>query len=63
MPTRSLVLLAVFASLRWSELMGLRCGDVDLEAATVQVGRSAVEVCTAIVVKSPKTAAGVRTMA
>ena len=32
---RLLVLLAVFGSLRWGELLGLRKSDFDLDAATV----------------------------
>lgn len=60
---RALVLLAVFASMRWGELMGLRRADIDLETASVSIERSAVELGTRIVVKAPKTAAGVRSVA
>jgi integrase len=34
---RALVLLAMFTSLRWSELGGLRRCDIDLNALTVRV--------------------------
>jgi integrase len=60
---RALVLVAVFGSLRWGELVGLRRGDVDLGAATVEVRRSVSEVGGRLVVKAPKTAAGVRVVA
>jgi integrase len=40
---RALVLLAVFASLRWGELAALRRADVDLSTQTVQVFRQLVE--------------------
>ena len=39
---RMLVLLAVFASLRWGELMGLRKSDFDLVDGLVHVERSVV---------------------
>ena len=60
---RALVLLAVFGSMRWGELMGLWSSDLDLDQAVVHIKRSAVEVGTTIVLKSPKTRAGVRTVA
>ena len=60
---RLLVLLAVFGSLRWGELMGLQRGDIDLNAMTVQVSRSVSEVGGELVVKAPKSAAGVRRIA
>jgi integrase len=41
---RALVLLAMFSSLRWSELGGLRRCDVDLAARTVRVTRQLVVV-------------------
>jgi integrase len=34
---RTLVLLAVFGSLRWGELTGLRRSDIDIQAHTVRV--------------------------
>ena len=60
---RLLVLLAVFASLRWGELMGLRKTDFDLVDGLVRVERSVVLIGAEQVVKRPKTAAGVRTVA
>ena len=57
------MLLAVFASLRWGELMGLRKTDFDLVDGLVRVERSVVLVGAEQVVKRPKTAAGVRTVA
>jgi hypothetical protein len=43
--------------------MGLRKSDIDLNEATVSIERSVVEVGDGSVVKEPKTAAGVRTIA
>ena len=60
---RLLVLLAAFGSLRWGELMGLTRDDVDLQAMTVHVRRSVAEVGGQLVIKSPKTAAGRRSVA
>jgi integrase len=60
---RALILLATFGSLRWGELMGLRKSDIDLNEAMVSIERSVVEVGDGLVVKEPKTAAGVRTIA
>jgi integrase len=60
---RVLVLLAVFGSLRFGELMGLIREDVDLDRATVEVRRSVAEVNGRQTVKAPKTAAGRRTVA
>jgi integrase len=37
---RALILLAVFASLRWGELAALRRTDIDLDAGTVRIARS-----------------------
>ena len=39
-----LVLLAMFSSLRWSELGGLRRCDIDLAGRTVRVTRQLIEV-------------------
>jgi integrase len=41
---RALVLLAMFSSLRWSELGGLRRCDIDLAACTVRVTRQIAQV-------------------
>ena len=60
---RVLVLLAVFGSLRWGELLGLRRGDVDLETMTLHVRRSVTEVGGQLVTKGPKTTAGRRSVA
>ena len=60
---RVLVLLAVFGSMRWGELMGLRRSDVDLENASVNIERSVVELGTDRLIKEPKTHAGVRSVA
>lgn len=60
---RLLVLLAVFGSMRWGELMGLRRGDLDLDEALVRIERSTTEVGTRLVTKSPKTDAGRRVVA
>ncbi len=60
---RLLVLLAVLASLRWGELVGLRKTDFDLVDGLVRIERSVVLIGAEQVVKKPKTAAGVRTVA
>ncbi len=60
---RLLVLLAVFASLRWGELKGLRKSDFDLNVGLVNIERSISLVGAQQIVKAPKTAAGGRTVA
>jgi hypothetical protein len=55
-------LVGQIRSLRWG-LSGLRKSDIDLNEATVSIERSVVEVGDGSVVKEPKTAAGVRTIA
>lgn len=60
---RAFVLLAVFGSLRWGELMGLRRSDFDLVAGHVRIERAVSEIDARQVIKKPKTAAGVRTVA
>jgi integrase len=60
---RLLVLLAVFGSLRWGELMGLRRSDFDVDAGLVRVERAVSEVGARQIIKKPKTAAGVRVVA
>lgn len=60
---RMLVLLAVFGSLRWGELMGLRKTDFDLALGLVCIERAVSSVGSRLIVKKPKTAAGVRTVA
>jgi integrase len=58
-----LILLAKFGLYAGGKLMGLRKSDIDLNEATVSIERSVVEVGDGSVVKEPKTAAGVRTIA
>lgn len=60
---RAFVFLAVFASLRWGELMGLRRSDIDLNAGLVRVERAVSELGSRQVIKEPKTAAGRRVVA
>ena len=58
---QALVLLAMFSSLRWGELAGLRRCDIDLEARTVRVDRQLTEVRgRGIEFGPPKSAAGNR---
>jgi len=60
---RVLVLLAAFASLRWGEITALRRCDIDINAGTVTVVRQHVQLDTgAVVVSSPKSRAGLRTV-
>ena len=58
-----MVLLAVFGSLRYGELLGLTRADLDLSGARLHVRRAVAEVNGSLVVKAPKTAAGTRTVA
>ncbi|MFG3478674.1 tyrosine-type recombinase/integrase [Streptomyces sp. NPDC047980] len=61
---RVLILLAAFTGLRFGELAALQRHDLDLERRTVAVRRALAETRTdGIVVKTPKSAAGVRTVA
>ena len=60
---RMLVLLAVFGSLRWGELVGLRKSDFDLPEGLVHIERAISLVNGRQLIKKPKTAAGVRTVA
>ena len=58
---RALVLLGIFASLRWGELAALRRADVDLEACTIHVERQLTEtIGGAPAFGPPKSDAGVR---
>lgn len=57
---RLLVLLAVFGSLRWGELLGLRKSDFDLDTSTVRISRAVSELGSKLTIKEPKTAAGLR---
>jgi integrase len=61
---RAMILLTTFASLRFGEVTALERVDVDLEAATVRVRRSFVEVRgEGLVAGPPKSQAGLRTVA
>ncbi|MEU8441944.1 tyrosine-type recombinase/integrase [Streptomyces microflavus] len=61
---RVFILLAAFTGLRFGELAALQRHDVDLERRTVAVRRALAETRTdGILVKAPKSAAGVRTVA
>jgi integrase len=58
---RAMVLLATFASLRFGEVTALQRGDLDLEAGTVRVRRTFVEITGRGMVEGPpKSAAGRR---
>ena len=52
--------LACFAGLRRGEVLGLRRGDIDLEAGLIRVERQRVRVGGQIVTAPPKSAAGTR---
>ncbi|WP_406305232.1 tyrosine-type recombinase/integrase [Streptomyces sp. NBC_00885] len=61
---RVLILLAAFTGLRFGELAALERRDVDLERRTVSVRRALAETRTdGLLIKAPKSAAGVRTVA
>ncbi|MEV0678084.1 tyrosine-type recombinase/integrase [Actinosynnema sp. NPDC050436] len=61
---RLLVLAAAFTGLRWGELIGLRRGDVDLDAPTVKVPRRLAQLNSGkLVAGPPKSEAGYRTVA
>jgi integrase len=61
---RALILLAVFASLRWGELAALRRKDIDLDARTVRVERTLTELPGGrYIFGPPKSDAGQRTVA
>ncbi|MGW8358742.1 tyrosine-type recombinase/integrase [Streptomyces wedmorensis] len=61
---RVFILLAAFTGLRFGELAALQRHDIDLDRRTVAVRRSLAETRTdGILVKTPKSAAGVRTVA
>ena len=60
----TLVLVAAFAGLRWGELAELRRRDLDIERRTIRVDRAVVELAGGeMLVKTPKTRAGHRTVA
>ncbi|GAB4602010.1 tyrosine-type recombinase/integrase [Mycobacterium avium] len=56
------VTILAYTGLRWSELVGLRVGDIDLGARRLYVRRAAPEVEGRIVIGPPKTRAGIRTV-
>lgn len=60
---RALVLLAMFGSLRWGELMALRAEHLDLDGRLVRVEASLVETTQGTVLGPTKTTAGGRTVA
>lgn len=60
---RLMTLLASWCALRFGELIELRRSDLDLRRGIVRVHRAAVWVDGAVVVGSPKSAAGVRDVA
>lgn len=56
------VTILAFTGLRWSELVGLRVGDIDLVARRLHVRQAAPEVEGRIIPGPPKTRAAVRTV-
>jgi integrase len=60
---RALVLLAMFGSLRWGELLALRQEHIDLVALTVRVEAAIVETRRGLELGPPKTSAGRRVVA
>ncbi len=60
---RAMVILAAWCSMRLGELLALTRGDIDLEAGSVRVDKSAAEMANGKrLTGPPKTAAGVRVM-
>ena len=59
---RAMILLTVFASLRWGELAALRRCDIDLDAGTVRIARQLTEVNGALSLGPPKSNASLRTV-
>jgi integrase len=57
-----IVLILAYTGLRWSELVGLRVGDIDLIARRLHVRRAAPEVEGRIIIGPPKTRAAKRTV-
>jgi integrase len=56
------VTILAYTGLRWSELVGLRVGDIDLTARRLHVRRAAPEIEGRIVIGPPKTRAAKRTV-
>jgi site-specific recombinase XerC len=60
---RALIYVAVDTGMRWSELVGLRCGKVDLKNRKIRVTEQLVQLeDRSFLRKEPKTAAGVRSI-
>lgn len=59
---RVMVLLAAWCAMRFGELAELRRGDVDLEAGVIRIRRAVVRVRGEVIVGTPKSAAGTRTV-
>ena len=57
---RMMAQLACWCSLRFGELSGLQRGDIDLKAGVLRVRRGVVRTKDGLIVKTPKSAAGVR---
>jgi integrase len=56
------VIILAYTGLRWSELVGLRVGDIDLGTRRLHVRRAAPEVEGRIIIGPPKTRAAKRTV-
>jgi integrase len=56
------VIILAYTGLRWSELVGLRVGDIDLATRRLHVRRAAPEVEGRIIIGPPKTRAAKRTV-
>ncbi len=60
---RMLILLAAWSGARWGELVALTLDSLDLERGTITIDRQFVELRDgSLVLDTPKTAAGVRTV-
>ena len=59
---RALVLLAAFGALRWGELAGLRRLDIDLDARTVRISASVIDVRGSLSEGPPKSKASRRVL-
>jgi len=61
---RALALLATFAALRWGELVGLRCENIDLDACEIRIVQTTAELDKGgLLPETPKSSAGLRTVA
>ena len=59
-PMRAKVILALFAGLRRSELLGLQWGDLDFDGKMLRVRRALEQTSAGITIKGPKSRAGTR---